>query len=45
MAEEKVRVSGELRQGDAPVLPTVNPDVEKKPQAQEPGIPAAFYVM
>jgi hypothetical protein len=46
MAEEKVRTSGDVsRPADAPVLPTVNPDAEKKPAAPEPSIPAAVYVM
>jgi hypothetical protein len=47
MAEEKVRVSGDMsRPADAPVLPTINPEVEKKAApAPEAGIPAAFYVM
>jgi hypothetical protein len=46
MAEEKVRTSGDVsRPADAPVLPTVNPDVEKKAAAPEPSIPAAVYVM
>jgi len=47
MSEEKVRVSGEVsRPANAPVLPTVNPDTEKR--QQEPasnGIHPAFYVM
>jgi hypothetical protein len=47
MAEEKVRVSGELSRpaADAPVLPTSNPDLEKKTPPAEAGLPAAAYVM
>jgi hypothetical protein len=47
MSEEKVRVSGEVnRSANAPVLPTVNPDAEKR-QAEPAsnGIHPAFYVM
>jgi len=46
MGEDKVRVSGEIsRPADAPVLPTVNPDVEKLQDAKNNGIHPAFYVM
>lgn len=47
MAEEKVRVSGDMsRPADAPILPTTNPDVEKKAApAPEAGLPAAAYVV
>lgn len=47
MAEEKVRVSGELSRpaADAPVLPTSNPDLEKKTPPAEAGLPAAAYVI
>jgi hypothetical protein len=46
MAEEKVRVSGDMsRPADAPILPTTNPEVEKKAPAPEAGLPAAAYVM
>jgi hypothetical protein len=45
-AEEKTRVSGDApRQGNSPVLPTVNPQAEKA--AQQPGlnIHPTFYVI
>jgi hypothetical protein len=47
MSEEKVRVSGELSRSpsDAPILPTTNPEVEKKAPAAEAGLPAAAYVV
>jgi hypothetical protein len=47
MAEEKVRVSGDMSRpaADAPVLPTVNPDAEKKTAAPDAGLPAAAYVV
>ena len=47
MAEEKVRVSGDMsRAADTPILPTTNPEVEKKAApAPEAGLPAAAYVM
>lgn len=47
MSEEKVRVSGEVsRSTNAPVLPTVNPDSEKRQSdAASNGIHPAFYVM
>jgi hypothetical protein len=46
MSEEKVRVSGEVsRPANAPVLPTVNPDAEKRQDPASNGIHPAFYVM
>lgn len=47
MGEEKVRISGESPRGaaDAPVLPTVNPAVEKLAEPASSGIHPAFYVM
>lgn len=47
MSEEKVRVSGEVsRSANSPVLPTVNPDSEKRQSdAASNGIHPAFYVM
>ncbi len=46
MADEKTRVSGDSPRGeqDGPVLPTVNPEVEK-PQAPTLSIHPAFYVV
>jgi hypothetical protein len=45
MSEEKVRLSGEnSRAGDSPILPTVNPNVEKKPELKGNGINPAVYV-
>lgn len=45
MGEEKARVSAELsRPSDAPVLPTVNPAVEK-PEPPKPALHPAVYVM
>lgn len=44
-AEEKVRSSGELsRQDPEPILPTVNPAVEKSEPAKA-GLHPAVYVM
>ena len=46
MAEEKVRISGELsRPADSPILPTVNPNAEKTLEAPKSGVHPAFYVM
>jgi hypothetical protein len=49
MSEEKVRLSGEASRpgasADGPVLPTVNPDVEKTAPAKEVGLPAFLYVV
>jgi len=48
MGEEKVRISGEIsRPADSPVLPTVNPEVEKAAAQKKAdnGIPPAVYVM
>ncbi|KAF4633382.1 hypothetical protein G7Y89_g4734 [Cudoniella acicularis] len=46
MGEEKVRISGESpRTAEAPILPTVNPNVEKLPEPASSGIHPAFYVM
>jgi Mg-chelatase subunit ChlI len=47
MGEEKVRISGEVsRPADAPVLPTVNPDLLEKAQPKlSDRIPAPVYVM
>jgi hypothetical protein len=48
MGEEKVRISGEIsRPADSPVLPTVNPEVEKAAAQKraDNGIPPAVYVM
>lgn len=44
--EEKTRVSGEVPRSESkgPVLPTVNPNVEKQ-QAQKPTLHPAIYVM
>jgi hypothetical protein len=45
MAEEKSRISGDApRNGNSPVLPTVNPNAQK---GQSPGfsIHPSFYVM
>ena len=45
MAEEKVRISGEIsRSADAPVLPTVNPAAEKS-EPPKAAVHPAFYVM
>jgi len=45
MSEEKVRISGEIpRSADSPILPTVNPDAEKK-EEDKGGIHPVFYVM
>lgn len=42
--EEKTRASGEqAREQNEPVLPTVNPQVEK-PQPPKPALHPAFYV-
>ncbi len=44
-AEEKVRTSGEGSRGEAsPVLPTVNPAVEK-PEPPKPALHPSLYVM
>jgi hypothetical protein len=46
MGEEKVRLSGESpRAADTPILPTVNPAVEKIQEPPKAGIHPAFYVM
>ena len=49
MSEEKVRVSGEIPRGaESPILPTVNPDVEKVQVQKGPkglAIHPAFYVV
>lgn len=46
MGEEKVRISGESPRGnDAPILPTVNPEVEKLQEPASNGIHPAFYVV
>lgn len=47
MSEEKVRVSGDVnRSANAPVLPTTNPDAEKRqPEQTSNGIHPAVYVM
>jgi hypothetical protein len=47
MSEEKVRVSGEVpRAADSPILPTVNPAVEKKEAQQANGLlPPWIYVV
>ncbi|KAK6612020.1 DUF250 domain membrane protein [Botrytis cinerea] len=45
MAEEKVRISGEIsRSADAPVLPTVNPAAEKS-EPPKAAVHPAFYVI
>lgn len=43
MSEEKSRVSGEVSRGE-PVLPTVNPQIEK-PQPAKSAVHPVFYVM
>lgn len=46
MSEEKVRLSGEnVRAADSPILPTVNPNLEKKQEPKGNGINPAVYVM
>lgn len=46
MSEEKVRLSGEnARPADSPILPTVNPNIEKQEPKKGNGIPPAVYVM
>jgi hypothetical protein len=48
MSEEKVRVSGEIpRAADTPILPTVNPAVEKNEaqQASKGLLPPWIYVV
>ncbi|KUJ15517.1 triose-phosphate transporter [Mollisia scopiformis] len=46
MSEEKVRLSGEnARAADSPILPTVNPNLEKKQEPKGNGINPAVYVI
>ncbi|EPE36021.1 Multidrug resistance efflux transporter EmrE [Glarea lozoyensis ATCC 20868] len=46
MGEEKARISGDSPRGtDAPVLPTVNPAIEKLAEPASNGIHPAFYVI
>jgi hypothetical protein len=46
MSEEKVRVSGEApRAADAPILPTVNPAVEKVEAKKSELLPPWIYVV
>lgn len=43
-ADEKIRVSGETPRATTPVLPTVNPGLEKS-QSARASIHPTFYVM
>ncbi|RDL41355.1 Multidrug resistance efflux transporter EmrE [Venustampulla echinocandica] len=46
MGEEKVRISGESgRSPQSPILPTVNPNIEKPLEPPSNGIHPAFYVI